>query len=162
MKLRNMSRARRWALALLSVLIVLTVVFILNNASDNPEQTYEKSDGVVAILRNIIDPFGLLEDSTLSFLVRKAAHFSEYALLGAELYAAVLLLEKKSITAVPFAVLLTAVIDETIQIYAGRTSSTVDVLIDLCGGIAGILFTLLCALIASRIRKKRTEPAGRG
>ena len=93
--------------------------------------------------------------SNFSFLIRKAAHFSEYALLGAELFVMRLLLERSSNTAVPLAVLCTAVIDETIQIYSDRTSSTVDVIIDFFGGLAGILFIYICLRIYKCIKHRR-------
>ena len=87
--------------------------------------------------------------------MRKAAHFSEFALLGAELFALRLLLHRRSLTAAPLAVLCTAVIDETIQIYSERTSSTIDVIIDFFGGITGMLFFCLCIWIHGRIKRRR-------
>ena len=135
----EISSRRRCGIIILAVLIAATLAFIWSNSSDSPEDTHEKSDGIV----EIFDPFDLVSDEDFSFLIRKAAHFSEYALLGAELFVMRLLLERSSNTAVPLAVLCTAVIDETIQIYSDRTSSTVDVIIDFFGGLAGILFLSL-------------------
>ncbi len=151
----EMSRRRRCGIILLAVLIAATLAFIWSNSSDDPTQTYEKSDGVMALLKPILDPLGLIGDEDFSFLVRKAAHFSEFALLGAELFALRLLLHRRSLTAAPLAVLCTAVIDETIQIYSERTSSTIDVIIDFFGGITGMLFFCLCIWIHGRIKRRR-------
>ena len=143
----EISSRRRCGIIILAVLIAATLAFIWSNSSDSPEDTHEKSDGIVEILKPILDPFDLL--------IRKAAHFSEYALLGAELFVMRLLLERSSNTAVPLAVLCTAVIDETIQIYSDRTSSTVDVIIDFFGGLAGILFIYICLRIYKCIKHRR-------
>lgn len=151
----EISSRRRCGIIILAVLIAATLAFIWSNSSDSPEDTHEKSDGIVEILKPILDPFDLVSDEDFSFLIRKAAHFSEYALLGAELFVMRLLLERSSNTAVPLAVLCTAVIDETIQIYSNRTSSTVDVIIDFFGGLAGILFIYICLRIYKCIKHRR-------
>ena len=140
----EISSRRRCGIIILAVLIAATLAFIWSNSSDSPEDTHEKSDGIVEILKPILDPFDLVSDEDFSFLIRKAAHFSEYALL-----------ERSSNTAVPLAVLCTAVIDETIQIYSDRTSSTVDVIIDFFGGLAGILFIYICLRIYKCIKHRR-------
>ena len=82
----EISSRRRCGIIILAVLIAATLAFIWSNSSDSPEDTHEKSDGIVEILKPILDPFDLVSDEDFSFLIRKAAHFSEYALLGAELF----------------------------------------------------------------------------
>ena len=79
----EISSRRRCGIIILAVLIAATLAFIWSNSSDSPEDTHEKSDGIVEILKPILDPFDLVSDEDFSFLIRKAAHFSEYALLGA-------------------------------------------------------------------------------
>lgn len=69
------------------------------------------------------------------FLIRKAAHFSEYALLG--------ILSMLSLKKEKWAVLVCIVIacfDETIQLFvAGRSGQISDVLLDSLGSCCGII-----------------------
>ena len=90
------------------------------------------------------------------FLVRKAAHFTEYAILGI-----LLALEfanyvkgwfRRFVEPVMTA-LTAAVIDETIQLFVeGRSGQVSDIWIDTAGAALGILITL--AIIGNR-RSKR-------
>lgn len=84
-----------------------------------------------------------------SFLVRKAAHFTEFFVLGGLLAARSCERRKK-----PWAELLCAALaaltDETIQCFTGRSSSVLDVWLDLGGAGAGVLTVLW------RIQKRNT------
>lgn len=96
--------------------------------------------------------------STVSFVVRKLAHFSEYALLGFSLMLHIAQIEKKITVRLPWlwswAVgTLYAASDEFHQGFvAGRGPSVRDVMIDSSGVIAGTL--LLLWIIQRRTRKK--------
>ena len=70
----EISSRRRCGIIILAVLIAATLAFIWSNSSDSPEDTHEKSDGIVEILKPILDPFDLVSDEDFSFLIRKAAH----------------------------------------------------------------------------------------
>ena len=87
-----------------------------------------------------IDPKVELQQ-TLSYLVRKAAHFIEYLILGILLYFILRVFNvsviNQSIYAL-FVVLLCAVLDEYFQSFLARTSSVSDVLLDFSGGLVGI------------------------
>ncbi len=91
----------------------------------------------------------------LTFAVRKAAHFSEYALLGALWY--IWLRHKpKNLLLAFLAATGYAVTDEIHQLFVpGREGKIWDVLIDSSGGICGILaaFVLLCVLYCLRHRE---------
>lgn len=80
-------------------------------------------------------------------LLRKMAHFSEFACLGATLCWLFGMLGQRKYTLTSLSLLggLTAAcVDETIQIFsAGRSSSLVDVWIDTAGVMAGIGLLLL-------------------
>ena len=82
----------------------------------------------------------------LTHIVRKAAHFSEYALMGFLWY---LLLRKKrmNILLSVSATMLYAASDEFHQTFVnGRSGQLSDVILDTCGGCFGILiaFLMLC------------------
>ena len=83
-------------------------------------------------------------------LVRKAAHFTEYAVLGALLFGAAGV--RHGLWFPPCFGLLAALLDETLQLFAaGRSGQISDVWLDLAGFLTG---WILIALI-SLIRKKR-------
>ena len=96
--------------------------------------------------------------STVGFVVRKLAHFSEYALLGFSLMLHIHQIQKKTLVRLPWlwswAVgTLYAASDEFHQGFvAGRGPSLRDVMIDSAGVIAGTL--LLLWIIVHRTKKK--------
>ena len=86
-------------------------------------------------------------------MLRKAAHFTEYAVLGALLLGATLGGKSRGAAFPPLFGLLTAMLDETIQIFsAGRSGQITDVWIDFAGFLVGYLFfRLICT------KKTRTD-----
>lgn len=113
---------------ILSVLIIITLIFIWTNSIQNGTESNAQSDRIVTRLKPIIDPKNKIDIDDLSFVIRKAAHFCEYFLLGAELCLFFYSLKIKEIFGSPFLVLMSAVIDETIQLYHERTSSVTDII----------------------------------
>ena len=98
---------------------------------------------------------------TVGFVVRKLAHFSEYALLGFSLMLHIAQLQKKISVRLPWlwawgVGTLYAASDEWHQGFvAGRGPSVRDVMIDSAGVIAG---TFLLIWILWRKTKKRASP----
>lgn len=96
--------------------------------------------------------------STVSFIVRKMAHFSEYALLGFSLMLHIAQIQKKITVRLPWLWAwgigtVYAASDEFHQGFvAGRGPSIRDVMIDSAGVIAGTLF--LFFILLRRMRKK--------
>ena len=150
-----------WSLVLL-VLITATLVFIWTNSMEAPAESSEKSRWVMKLLTPFLEVFAGKGNVT-EFLVRKLAHFCEFGLLGCEL-SLMLILRKRQmlqwyVNAAMFAFLVAA-LDETIQIFADRGSSLVDVWIDTAGAVTGIvgvwvLYTLGSRLVC-RVRRKRS------
>ena len=97
-------------------------------------------------------------------LVRKAAHFAEFGLLGCLTATLGRLLGlffgwrvavwQTAGSAAGFC-LLTAVADETYQIFTHRGASPVDVCIDFCGGLCGVLILHAVVWVWMLIRRKR-------
>lgn len=96
--------------------------------------------------------------SLLGLVIRKGAHFSEYALLGFFLMLHIRQLQKKTRVCLPWLWswgigTLYAVSDEIHQGFVGgRCPAVTDVLIDSCGVIAGTALALL--VLRCRDRKK--------
>lgn len=144
------NRIKRRA-AVLSVLLVLTLAFIYGNSMQSGAASGNLSGGIRAWLE------GLLGIPVNEFFLRKAAHFSEYALLGAEGAALLFTLRAargKNLLLLPAAGFFAAAIDETIQIFSGRGSSLLDVWLDFSGFLTGF-FLLLLLLKASRRPHKK-------
>ncbi len=84
-----------------------------------------------------------IEPTTLHLLLRKAAHFVEYLILGWLLLFALkpyTIKSKKKIILVLFIGVLFASFDELIQtVVPGRVGSVIDVLIDAAGVLVGLL-----------------------
>ena len=134
---------------LVLILLVLNVAFIWGNSTLDGGASKGLSDRVIAVLVEVfgIDYTGDREDELdLNFLVRKAAHATEFAVLGV-LSASLLPGRGQNggqwrFAAVLFGVLV-ALTDETIQLFHARTSSVKDVWLDSAGLMVGILVVVL-------------------
>lgn len=117
-----------------TVLYIGFILFIFSNSLQNDVDSSSRSGAVLAWLQQI---FGL-QWLTEHFL-RKAAHFSEFLVLG------VIGLKCYSyygVSVLPalFTGLLTALTDETVQRFVeGRSSQVTDVWIDFAGCATGVL-----------------------
>lgn len=140
----------------LVVLLVLTVAFIWVHSAMDPETSANESGWVKKIMEPFLEIF-VGKGNVTEHLVRKLAHFSEFALLGAELLLYVSLCRcSRSFSNAAYScnfALITAVIDETIQIFSGRGSSLKDVWLD----FAGAFFGTLIAYAAVRIFGKHNS-----
>lgn len=100
----------------------------------------------------------LISLNTLIFLVRKTAHFTEYAILGALFYLNVIQLPKlnlypKKILLPIFFSFLYACTDEIHQIFVpGRSAQFRDILIDTLGASFGATITYLTIKFFAKIK----------
>ena len=138
---------------LCNALLVLNLAFIWGNSMVTGTDSGNLSGGVLAWLNNFL---GLNESGAevLHLLIRKGAHFAEFACLG------LLLAWRCRLTGqthpVIFPVLLgmaAAVVDESIQMFTpDRGPSLTDVWIDVSGVLAG---TLLLYLVQQITKQKQ-------
>ena len=113
-----------------------------------------------AVLRRLVMP-GLAQRLTMH-IVRKMAHFCEYTLEGFLLMLCMRVYTRRYVRHISVPMLggvLTAMADETIQIYSpGRSSQVTDVWLDSAGVLAGILIALvfmaLCRMLFHRCNKE--------
>ena len=100
------------------------------------------SMSVVEAVRGALDSVGLPSGWVTNFLIRKTAHFTEYAIMGAFMAQALdpqHRLDDRSFVAISLAMVLVPSIDETIQLFVdGRSGQVTDVLLDCCGAACGI------------------------
>lgn len=151
-------RVLAWGAAL-----ALWVCFVWGHSLVGGAASSLESGRFVALLRPAFEALGVTDVDLMTFIVRKCAHFSEYAVLGgiARMFwlavadgrvrerarRGVLLAGCALTAAVPC-------IDETIQLFVpGRAGQVRDVLIDLSGAATG---ALLCWAIACMRRRRRS------
>lgn len=159
---------RVWALRVGCTLgLACTVAFIFANSMQIAAASSARSQQVMRLLNGLLGRVGLGPLS--EHLVRKLAHFSEFALLGFCLTLCLRTYTRHCLRHAGwplFGGLLTANADEFIQINVpGRSSSVRDVFIDLAGVTAGLLAALLLLLLARRLRamliQRRRKECGR-
>lgn len=142
---------------------VLAVCFIWGNSLVPGEESGSLSLGVLHHIHGALAAVGLPYEWVTHFLVRKTAHFTEYAVLG--IVAMQAFRPHRSPSAVPvlvtaLALVLIPSIDETIQLFVGgRAGQVTDVLIDCSGALTDVLLTLLASFLWGAIHKRRTERA---
>lgn len=136
-------------------LLVLLLAFIWGN-SLLPGQESGDLSGFVGRIFSAIFPFLDLTSGVGSFLLRKCAHFSEFAALGVVLCWLFGMTQENPWRAGLFPVFcgaIAAIIDENLQRFSpGRYCSIVDVGIDSAGVLTGVVLLLMISCIVRRIQ----------
>lgn len=143
-------RRRNWLLPA----ILLVLCFAWGNSILSGELSKSMSGGIREMVIQMLPFLAQMPERVL----RKFAHFAEFAVLGFLLAWYTVRRGKRGVARffTPFSLsVLAALIDETIQIYRpGRLSSVTDVWIDTFGACTGILLLLLGHTVFTRITKK--------
>ena len=130
-----MTLSKKVLLIALILSILLTLFFIFSNSMKSPDRSMEESNNATDKIEEVVSPETSI-GAFLSTYLRKIAHFLEFALLGYEVLLLVSfyfgLRPAYFVSSLLFGV-LTAVLDETVQITSGRGSSVIDVWIDVSG-----------------------------
>ncbi len=148
------------------LLLIGWVLFMYLHSMTPAELSTEESSRMLALITGLLDQVGIRNQWLTEHILRKAAHFYEYAVFGLLLawnlqnhgsrrhrrrepgigtvYPAAL-----AVLAVPF-------LDETIQLFVpGRSAQVSDVWLDLAGGCFGILLYHLALKLQSRWKNRR-------
>ena len=134
-------RCTKKRLRICTVLIIAILVFIWGNSLMPAEVSHNFSEWAKGLLKPFLSESPVTRED--NGLLRKLAHFAEFAALGACLAWRSGML-KKSMTGVFFAGAAAAALDETIQLLVpNRGPGIPDVLLDSCGVLAGMLFLYL-------------------
>ena len=131
---------------------LLATMVIFNNSLQSAEVSSQSSGLIAAFIRTVLSWFGVRPSAdNLIFLVRKGAHIAEFTLQGILLANCFEMQYKRRIIYILFFGLLTACVDEYIQVFApGRASLLADVFIDFSGTVIGALI----AGISYKFRRK--------
>ncbi len=117
------------------------VLFIWGNSLVPGTGSGSLSLAVVEGVRSALAAIGLPCGWVTNLLVRKTAHFTEYAVLGVIVSSTLLAggpLRGRRLFAAAVILLLAPSIDETIQLFVpGRCGAITDVMIDCCGAACG-------------------------
>ncbi len=184
---RTVDRDRRARTGFLLVAVMLSLcvlgnmILIFCMSAEGTDASADRSNGVTDAVVDVVYPNlnerPIEEQETIfqktSHLVRKMAHFSEFALLGfltallvRHLSARIRFLRPLLQWTIPAVFcLLYAVSDEVHQIFSGRGPAVKDVLIDFAGALFGqltahllirLFYRLMRACSARRTHKKHT------
>lgn len=156
-----MFRRNPWTKAVSLVFVLGLLLFIWSNSAMSGTDSSGMSDKVIVLLERLFGPVTNLPKVT--WFIRKLAHMSEFALLGFCLGWFWYLWQKpgKETFSLPLLCgLMTACVDETIQIFSpGRNSSLRDVWIDMSGFF---LAFLLYRFLSAPARRRDREALERG
>ncbi|MGM9681738.1 MAG: VanZ family protein [Eubacteriales bacterium] len=162
-----------WIQMIFAVLTILWMIVIFLFSSQSGEASSETSGRIVdQIAPILIRDFENLSDAvrrsridSLTHVIRKLAHFSEYAFLGMLSFFALPWNRLKRLPHILIAFgigVFYAATDEIHQNFSnGRSPAVTDVLIDSAGALAGILLAwLIFILILSFSQKRRRKRSG--
>ena len=153
-------RPSRWVLAgriVFTLALIGCIAFIFSNSMAVAEVSSLSSGRVLRWLQRILKALGApgLANRLTMHIVRKMAHFCEYMLEGFLLMLCMRVYTRNYVWHISVPMLggvLTAMTDETIQLFSpGRSSQVTDVWLDSAGVLVGILvalvFMALCRLL---------------
>lgn len=150
-----MNSKKRVRVAIHVLLVLAIMAFIFSHSLANRAQSSQESMGVLNFLMKALGTIGL-GDGLTEHIVRKMAHFSEFAALG---FCAAIVMQDIRIVRLPYVLnvflfgILCAMTDETIQLFNDRSARVTDVWIDFCGSVCGCLVFLLIRWIWNTCRK---------
>lgn len=138
---------------LYGLLSFFSICFIFSQSILSMEDSGDFSAGIMSILKPILDPHGILPEEIFHHYLRKAAHFTEFAVLGwfFSCFTRNLgkFLNREFVALTLLVPLSVAVCDEYLQYFTGRGSAVTDVVIDFCGSICSIFLVWLISYIPS-------------
>ncbi len=150
---------RRPLLYVLSALVALTLAFIFGQSVLPPSLSGEESGRVAGFLSSLLPPSGFTD--FLVGNVRKIAHFSEFALLGTEVFFLLRFALSLRGACIHAGALLfgffVGFLDETIQIFSDRGPAIADVWLDAAGFACFYVLLLLAFSFAERKKKSVKE-----
>ena len=138
------------------LLLIIWMVFIFLMSNTNGDKSSDQSQSIVNILCYLgIDLHSSLADIA-TFIVRKAAHFTEYLILYILFYRVLILYinENKSKFIAIILVFLYACTDEFHQLFVqDRDGNFRDVCIDTSGGIFGLIILSIINKVKNKVKR---------
>lgn len=159
--MNSLSKKQKITAATIIICILVTLTVIFSNSIKSMEESGNQSQAVVDIIKPIVDADNSIPEDDFELGIRKFAHLFEFTVLSFELMLLYFTISKKlpvisHASLIHFFVVISALTDETIQIFSGRGTSVVDVWIDGAGGLLGI-FIFTAIFYSSKFLKKRLQ-----
>jgi VanZ family protein len=155
MLLNKLAKDKYYLCFISTLLNILIIVFIFSRSLKPAYESADESANTLNILSYIF-PFDLSDH-----VVRKAAHFAEFMVLGCFTTITIFTYYRKPFKGIfitMFVCLATAVSDEALQIFSeGRSSQVSDVILDFSGSFTGLIVTSLLITLIYRIFKRRKD-----
>ena len=152
MEYHNKERVSPWVIAgrvVFTAALIACIVFIFSNSMAVAAVSEQSSGRVLHLMQAVLRRLGhpALAERLTMHIVRKLAHFCEYALEGFLLMLCMRVYSRhplRHITVPMLGSVLTALTDETIQLFVpGRSSQVTDVWIDFSGVMTGLIVGLI-------------------
>lgn len=148
---------------ILWILIFIWMIVIFLFSAQTGDESSKLSGGFLRTFILRFTPAHLSQDTIdfLEHLIRKAAHMTEYAILGILISIQLRLYEVfqkewKKILAATGLVMLYAATDEIHQLFiGGRSGQVTDVMIDTCGGFLGALFIAILVFFYKKTDRRK-------
>ena len=164
---KNTSKSHSKTAIILLVLLIFQMLFIFAMSSFGPDSSNAQSNFFVDLISNFVPIKSSPQEpnfdlKTIIFIVRKTAHFTEYAILGILFYLNLRhhSSQKQSPKLFALAILFSALYactDEFHQLFVpGRTGQPFDVLVDTLGATFGCLIVLVVQKIRTRLTLRRS------
>lgn len=138
-------------------ILIIYLGFIYHNSLTPAVVSSRQSGTVLSLLRSLAERLGISAPWLTEHVVRKTAHFAEFALLGVFLWNCLRsysLVMPLWAAAEAFLSVLFPLLDETLQLFTeGRSAQVDDVWLDIAGVCAGTLFMVLLWLLLGRGRE---------
>ena len=151
----DMQKTSPWLIAvrvIFTFALIACIVFIFSNSMQIGDVSETASGRVLLLMKKVFTRLGMLgaANHLTDHIVRKLAHFCEYMLEGFLLMLCMRVYSRhplRHITVPMLGGVLTALTDETIQLFSeGRSSQVTDVWLDSAGVLAGILVAIVLLL----------------
>ena len=164
-----MQKTSPWLIAarvIFTFALIGCIAFIFSNSMQIADVSSMASSRVLLLMRKVFTRLGMpgIAGCLTDHIVRKMAHFCEYMLEGFLLMLCLRVYTRRFVRHIAWPVLgglLTALTDETIQLFSdGRSSQITDVWLDFAGILAGILaglFGLALCRMCWLLYKHRNE-----
>lgn len=145
-------------LGILVFISIAWIAVIFSFSLQSGDESGKLSGGIVAWFVGLFFPEDFTHIELVHFLVRKAAHFTEYFILGVLLSLTVREAKWKRILLAPWIMgTCVACCDETIQLFSeGRAGMITDVMLDSSGVFIGCVVLALSMLLVKKFNRKKT------
>ena len=139
--------------------VLVMILFIFSNSLTPAVSSNSASLSITELIFPFLHAMKLYPSvDTLNFIIRKLAHFSEYACLGILVMGAIHFAPLKFRKKECFFYFLIPVVDESLQLITeGRSCEIRDMLIDSAGLFTGFVLTVLFFRIVLHFRHKKQE-----